>query len=209
MTFNQKGISTKKWLENLHPGRLTGGTWEYALEVRKIIARKRIMFRFYVHFRECRKSSFGRWFSFWIGDFWNPAINFFSIFWINATDLSIFSMGIINCSGKENVWMYPCTRWVPSSFRWNYNPYKWPYTWITPVSGCIHGTLPSFSPRQKNPFPKTLFESAGPQELCYYAKFDLNPSQCPLPRSMIFLCWEPKGLKSLGTKKWGEIISSE
>ena len=111
------------------------------------------------------------------------------------------SMGIINCSGKKSVWMYPCTRWVPSSFRWNYNPYKWPYTWITPVSGCIHGTLPSFSPRQKNPFPKTLFESAGPQELCYYAKLDLNPSQCPLSRSMIFFVLGAQGVEKFGNQK--------
>ena len=28
---------------------------------------------------------------------------------------------------------YHCTRWAPTSYKWNYNPYNWPYKWVNGV----------------------------------------------------------------------------
>ena len=32
-----------------------------------------------------------------------------------------------------------CTRWAPTSCKWGYNPYKWPYKWVTGAITPING----------------------------------------------------------------------
>ena len=40
-----------------------------------------------------------------------------------------------------------CTKWAPTSYKWSYNPDKWPYTWVTGVITPKHfvGGGPYFS----------------------------------------------------------------
>ena len=33
------------------------------------------------------------------------------------------------------------TRWAPSSYEWSYNPYKWPYKWLSVLITLVIGVI--------------------------------------------------------------------
>jgi len=35
----------------------------------------------------------------------------------------------------EEIRRSPPARWALFSYKWGYNPYKWPYKWVTEVMG--------------------------------------------------------------------------
>ena len=75
-----------------------------------------------------------------------------------------FSCFFAICMGSDGfAWDAFLQGGPPTSYKWNYNPYKWPYKWvtgvITPISGVItllitgrgaHLVVGGFSPFEKN-----------------------------------------------------------
>ena len=40
---------------------------------------------------------------------------------------------IISISNQKSTFLETCTRWTPTSYKWDCNPYKWPYKRVTGV----------------------------------------------------------------------------
>ena len=62
-------------------------------------------------------------------------------------------------------------RWAPTSYTWNYNPYKWPYKWVTGVITLLIGAITPFATRlgahlvkDFHEFPAAFFNHPGIRE---------------------------------------------
>ena len=41
----------------------------------------------------------------------------------------------------ENLEQIFRSRWAPASYKWSYNPYKWPYKWLTVLRTLVIGVI--------------------------------------------------------------------
>ena len=71
-------------------------------------------------------------------------------FWVSVTfqgravKLQMGSqIGFLQGSGWQKK-IFETTRWAPSSCKWTYNPYKWPYKWLTVLITLVVGVINPF-----------------------------------------------------------------
>ena len=97
-----------------------------------------------IHVEKLRFFSFQLFF-FWDGETWSCE------FWCKNCRLWILLL-----NDDCHMFLHVCkTTWEPTSFVWSYNPYKWPYKWLTGVvsphpiplagRGPLLQVIPSFS----------------------------------------------------------------